>query len=353
MAGGGTEVSVADTRPDNGPDTAGGAGGARDATAPSLLAVDGNSLGHRAFHSTRDDPDPAHAVTGAVVSMLASAWIHGPYDGLLVAFDHPVNNRKLDHPEYKANRDATDPDLRVRLVQLREDLDEAGITVVEEHGAEADDLLAAAADACLERGWACDLLSSDRDLTALVGPDIRLLRPKATFADLVVEDVAQVRRSYGIEPHQYTDLAALRGDPSDGLDGVTGIGPRIAARLLRDHGSVLGIYDVLLDLPPKLEAALRAGRERVERNLLLMAPVPHLSMDVEVVLQRGIDLDRLEPVLTGFGQARAARRLRRAVTSPPPPPLPPAPPDPDPPARSRPVQRDVAAPQDGEQEALF
>lgn len=319
----------------------------------TLLAVDGNSLGHRAFHSTRDEPDPDHAVTGAVVSMLASAWTHGPYDGLLVAFDHPVNRRKADHPEYKANRDATDPELPARLQQLRHDLAEAGLTVVEEHGAEADDLLAAAADACLAHGWTCDLLSSDRDLTALVGPGIRLLRPKATFADLVVEDEAQVRRTYGIEPHQYTDLAALRGDPSDGLDGVTGIGPRIAARLLRDHGSVLGIYDALLDLPPKLEAALREGRERVERNLVLMAPVPHLSMDVEVVLRRGVDLDRIEEVLTGLGQARAARRLRRAVTSPPPPPIPPIPPDPEPPGPARPTRRDVTAPQDGEQAALF
>ena len=321
---------------------------------PVLLAVDGNSLGHRAFHSTRDDPDGgAHAVTGAVLSMLATTWSYGPYDGVLVGFDHPVNHRKRDHPEYKANRIETDPDLRESLVRLRSDLAACGFTVVETEGVEADDLLAAAVDGCTDRGWRCDLLSSDRDLTALVATDTRLLRPKATFADLVVEDVEEVRRTYGIEPHQYVDLAALRGDPSDGLDGVTGIGPRIAARLLRDHGSVTGLYDAIVDLPPKIEAALRAGREKVERNLVLMAPVPHLEVDVTAPIAAGIDLDRVEAALSELGLEQVSRRFSRSISAPMPPPAPPPPDDPDPhptpPRRARPEP--VAS--QGEQAALF
>jgi 5'-3' exonuclease len=317
-----------------------------------VLAIDGNSLGHRAFHSTREDPERGlHTVTGAVVSMLATAWIHGPYDGVVVGFDHPVNHRKVDHPEYKANRVDTDPDLREGLITLRQDLAACGFTVVEEEGCEADDLLAAAVDDCLDRRWSCDVLSSDRDLTALVTDDVRLLRPKATFSDLVVEDLEEVRRAYGIEPHQYVDLAALRGDPSDGLDGVEGIGPRIAARLLRDHGSVTGIYDALIDLPPRIEAALRAARDRVERNLVLMAPIPHLEVDVGISAQRGIDLDRIDTTLSGLGLDRAARRFRGAVTAPPRPPMPPPPEDPDPlPVRRA---RPIAVAHDGEQASLF
>jgi len=319
---------------------------------PRVLAVDGNSLGHRAFHSTRDDPDAGpHAMTGAVVSMLATTWSHGPYDGVVVGFDHPVNDRKALHPGYKANRVDTDPRVREGLIRLRHDLAACGFAVAEEEGSEADDLMAAAVDACLAQRWRCDLLSSDRDLTALVTTDVRLLRPKATFADLVVEDVEEVRRAYGIEPHQYVDLAALRGDPSDGLDGVDGIGPRIAARLLRDHGSVNGIYEALIDLPPKIEAALRTGRDRVERNLLLMAPIPHLQVDVAAPVERGIDLDRVVQTLTELGLDHVARRFTRAITSPPPPPMPPPPEDPDP-APPRPA-RPVTAPSDGEQAALF
>lgn len=322
---------------------------------PRLLAVDGNSLGHRAFHSTRDDPEAgSRAMTGAVVSMLATAWIQGPYDAVVVGFDHPVNDRKQQHPEYKANRDTTDPLLHEGLRFLRDDLGACGFLVVEEHGAEADDLIASTVDACLERGWPCDVLSSDRDLTALVtGTQVRLLRPRATFAELVIEDEAMVRRTYGIAPEQYTDLAAMRGDPSDGLKGVTGIGPRIAARLLRDHDHVHGLYAALTDLPPKLEAALRDGRDRVERNLVLMAPIPHLTVDVDTAVDQGIDLDRLTAALARHDLDHAARRFRRAVTEPPPP-RPPAPTEaPEASADRPPPSRTTPAPEDGEQAALF
>lgn len=323
-----------------------------------LLAVDGNSLGHRGFHSGRAEAErgdaPAAYVTGAVVSMLASAWHHGPYDGVVVAFDHPVNRRKVDHPEYKAHRPDSHPDLAGALRELRDHLRGAGFVVAEHEGAEADDLLAAAVDACASRGWACDLLSSDRDLTALVGPRTRLLRPRARFADLTVEDEAAVRATYGIDPARYVELAALRGDPSDGLAGATGIGPKTAARLIRDHGSVANLYAALSDLPPRVEASLRASRARVERNLLLMAPIPHLSVDVDAAIASGVEPDRVAATLGPLGLERAARRFARALTEPLPP-RPPAPPAPSLgpvaalPARPRPPVPLVSA----EQASLF
>ena len=328
--------------------------------APTLLAVDGNSLGHRAFHSVRTDAEaaglPIPPIAGAVVTMLASAWVEGPYHAVIVAFDHAENRRKHDHPEYKANRVDEHPELTGRLADLRQHLDACGFMVVEHGGAEADDVLAAIADACTHRTWRCDLLSSDRDLTALVGPTTRLLRPRATFSDLRVEDEKAVRATYGIDPDQYTDLAALRGDPSDGLDGARGIGPKTAARLLRDHDNVPGIYASLHDLPPKLEATLREARERVERNLMLMAPIPRLHVDVEAALARGIDVDRVAATLGDLGLETAARRFMRAVSAPP---APPAPPPPDtPPEEVPPLGTDrarirMAGPAEGEQVALF
>jgi DNA polymerase I len=322
----------------------------RTSGVPRLLAVDGNSLGHRAYHSIRADTggdlDPGagrrgvaggpttadpDTVAGAVVSMVASTWRHGPYDAVAVAFDHPVNRRKLDDPDYKSNRPTTEPALVESLQRLRRTLEDTGIAVLEHDGAEADDLLVATVDGCAARGWPCDLLSSDRDLLALVDEDVRLLRPRARFAELTVEDLDSVRGTYGIEPHQYPDLAALRGDPSDGLEGVPGIGPKTAARLIRAHGSVVGVYEALSDLPPRIEAALRAARERVERNVLLMAPLPHLVVDVDDIARRGVDLDRIEAALDARGQSAAARRLRRAIADP----LPPRPPPPlEPPTSS-------------------
>ena len=302
-----------------------------------LLAVDGSSLAHRAWHSTRQDADADRdgAVTAAFVSMLATTWALGPYRALLVAFDHPVNHRRRDFPEYKAQRSATPEDLRTALERTVTHLVQAGVAVRREEGVEADDLLAAAADDARSRRLTCDLLSSDRDLIALVGGPVRLLRPRQRFTDLAVEDEAQVRATYGVEPAQYVDLAALRGDPSDGLAGAPGIGPARAARLVRDHGSVAAIYRALPDLPPAIARSLRDGRDDVERNLLLMSPLPHLDVTLDEVVGRPAPLASLADLVDALGFPGAARRLRRVATSsaahatmPPKPPMPPMPPPP-------------------------
>jgi DNA polymerase-1 len=281
-----------------------------------LLAVDGSSLAHRAWHSTRSDEraDEPGVVTAAFASMLATTWQHGPYPNLLIAFDDRVNRRRLDFPEYKAQRAPSPPELRSAIDLLSEHLEIAGVAVRILPGAEADDVLAATVDAARLRDWRCDVLSSDRDLTALVDEDVRLLRPRQRFADLAVEDAAAVLERYGVEPSRYPDLAALRGDVSDGLTGAKGIGPSWAARLVRDHGSVTAIYAAMPDLPPRIAAALRDGRDAVERNLLLMAPLPHLEIDVEDVAARGAPLEAIATLIEELGFPAAAARLRRALT---------------------------------------
>ncbi len=282
-----------------------------------LLAVDGSSLVHRAWHSTRSDEDAARdgVVTAAFASMLASAWTHGPYRTLLVAFDHPVNHRRRDFPEYKAQRSATPDDLRAALERTREHLASAGVAVRRQEGVEADDLLAATSDDARARDMTCDLLSSDRDLIALVGGVVRLLRPRQRFTDLAVEDEDAVRATYGVDPERYIDLAALRGDTSDGLRGASGIGPARAARLVRDHGSVAAIYRALPDLPPAIARSLRDARDDVERNLLLMSPLPHLDVDLDDVVGRGSPMDRIADMVEELGFSGAARRLRKATST--------------------------------------
>ena len=248
-----------------------------------------------------------------MASMLASTWRHGPYDVALIALDHPVNRRRELFPAYKAQRSPTDPGLRAVLSALPDLLTGAGVPVRIREGAEADDLLAAAADDGDRRGWRTDLLSSDRDLIALVGPRVRLLRPRRRFADLAVEDAAAVEAEHGVPAHRYRDLAALRGDPSDGLEGAPGIGPATAARLLRAFEDVPSLYRALADLPPRTADALRRGREAVERNLLLMAPLPHLDADLDAALAAGPPLAGLVGDLEARGASAAAARLRRAL----------------------------------------
>lgn len=292
---------------------------------PTVLAVDGNSLAHRAYHAIVGSDDArGHFVTGAVFGMLGSVWSTGPFDGVVIAFDHPHNQRRHDDADYKAHR-VSDPDLRAHIDALRAHVAAAGLHAVETHGAEADDLLATTAGACTARGWRCVIVSGDRDLTALVSEHVTLVRPRATMSDLRVYDPAAVEREYGVRPDQYTDFAALRGDPSDGLAGVLGIGAKTAARLLRDHGDLPTIYANLCHLAPKVEAALRAGRSRVERNRRLMTPLPDLAVDVDAAVTGGIDLARVEAALAPLDLAGSAARFRWAVERPPAPPMPPPP----------------------------
>lgn len=325
---------------------------------PNVLAVDGNSLAHRAFHALRHEDAAGHFVTRGVVRMLASAWIEGPFDVLVVAFDSRVNRRKDLFPEYKANRPEKDPELRRQLDLLCEDLRACGLVVLQEEGVEADDLLATIADGCGARGWRCAVLSSDRDLLALVSDTTRLLRPRQSMSDLGVYAPADVVAEFDVRPDQYTDFAALRGDPSDGLTGAKGIGPKIAARLLRDYDDIPGIYANLHNLHPKIEAALRTFRADVERNLLLMAPLPHLDVDLDAIVAAGIDLDGCDRALLPLGMGTEVGRLRHAVERPPLPPMPPPPtvaPDelvrvPDEASRPGPAAVPVV---EGEQVALF
>lgn len=318
----------------------------------TVLAVDGNSLAHRAFHATQPDERTGAWMCDMVVRIIASVWWHGPFDAVVVGFDHEVNDRKELDPGYKAGRSDKDPLLEQQLAALPDQLREVGFEVVCVAGLEADDVLASVASSATARGWRTTLLSSDRDLTAQVNDHVTLLRPRGTMADLVVTDRAQVRTEYGIEPEQYVDFAALRGDASDGLRGVHGIGPKIAARLLRDHGSIEELLANLHHLHPHHEAKLRAGRDEIDRNLMLMTPVTTIEIDLDGAVGRGLDVDQVGAALVALGLGRAAGTMRRMLTEPPPPPLPPPPADAPQEAvvpRDRPIEPALL----GEQDSLF
>lgn len=258
--------------------------------------------------------------------MLATAWNYGPYDAVLIGFDGRNSLRRDLYPEYKSRREEHDPDLIAQLELAVVTLREAGFAVLTTDGYEADDLLAGTAEAV--RGLpdvACHLLSSDRDLTALVTSRVTLLRPRQTMSDIRVYDPAAVEDEYGVPPSLYLQLAALRGDPSDDLPGVRGVGRKTAAKLLRSFGSVEEIYANLRYLDHKVAAELRAGRDDVERNLLLMSPLGSHDIDVTAVLDAGLDIDRLDATLTAAKLGRAAGVFRWAYERGPAPPVPPPP----------------------------
>lgn len=280
--------------------------------SPRVLGVDGNSMVHRAWHGGTDEFVPGW-VSARVVGMLALAWAEGPYDAVFVAFDGEDNVRKERFPGYKANRAEKDPDLVEAIARAQVDLAQCGFPVDCQTGIEADDLLAELAEVTAAADVPCDILSSDRDLLALVGPTVRMLRPRGGLRDLQPYDEARVKAEFGVTPAQYRHLAALRGDPSDGLDGVRGIGSRAASTLVRRYETVAGVYEAVQWLAPKQEAALRAGRDAAFRNLELMTPLPGLTVDLDWVLGVGVDPVTIDAHLVPLGHGWAAGRMRHAI----------------------------------------
>lgn len=281
-----------------------------------ILGVDGNSMVHRAWHGGTDQPTDGW-VSARVVSMFAQAWPEGPYDAIYVGFDGQDNIRKIQYEGYKAHRAEKDPGLVDALARAQDDLADCGFTVDCREGIEADDLMAAVVREALAAGHQCDVLSSDRDLLALITDGVRLLRPRSSMRDLQPYDAKRVVAEYGVEPHQYTAYAALRGDASDGLAGVNGIGPRAAAKLLRRYDTLDGVYEAVQWQAPKQEAALRRGRDIAYRNLGLMSPIEGLKLDLDAILGQPVDPVVIDSAMVPLGHGWAAGSLRRAIERPP------------------------------------
>ncbi|MBA2553847.1 MAG: flap endonuclease [Geodermatophilaceae bacterium] len=213
--------------------------------APLLLAVDGNSLLHRAYHAHEEsgqrtlDGQPCWAINGVWSQLLAAVNRVDPA-GILVAFDDAdVNQRRQSHPAYKAHRAIKHDNLIAQLASAPEQLARSGLCVVTSPGAEADDVLASAAAQAERAGWRCVVATSDRDAFALITAGtsvLRIINGGVTNSPLLTP--SRLRILTGIDPEQYCEYAALRGDTSDNLPGVPGIGPKTAVRLLNAYPTV-------------------------------------------------------------------------------------------------------------------
>jgi len=210
----------------------------------TLLAVDGNSLLHRAFHANARsgfgtaDGRPRWAVRG-LLSQLSAAVDRVCADAVVVGFDDPdVSVRRDRWPTYKAQRGPKPRSLEDQLAAAVEVLRDLGVVVAVPPGLEADDVLASAAAYARTLGARTVLATSDRDSFALVDDDTRVLRILNGGVDASpLLDPARLVMVTGVRPEQYADLAALRGDASDNLPGVPGLGPKTAAALLAALGT--------------------------------------------------------------------------------------------------------------------
>jgi DNA polymerase-1 len=237
-----------------------------------LLLLDGHSLAYRAFFALPTDlATAAGTVTNAVygfTSMLTKVLGDEHPDLVAVAFDTPGRTFRDDmDSEYKAGRSAA-PDLfKSQLPLIREVLTTLNITMLEEPGVEADDVIATLATQAAEGGIDVVIVTGDRDSYQLVqDPHIKVLYNKRGVSDYALYDEAGIFERTGVTPAQYPEYAALRGDPSDNLPGVPGIGEKTAAKLVSAYGNLEGIFEHLDELPPKQRENLGQGRDRVFKN---------------------------------------------------------------------------------------
>jgi DNA polymerase I len=237
-----------------------------------LLLLDGHSLAYRAFFALPTDlATAAGTVTNAVygfTSMLTKVLADEHPDLIAVAFDTPGRTFRDDmDSEYKAGRAET-PDLfRSQLPLIREVLDTLHIKMIEESGVEADDVIATLATQAAAKGIDVVIVTGDRDSYQLAeDPHIKVLYNKRGVSEYALYDEAGIFERTGVTPAQYPEYAALRGDPSDNLPGVPGIGEKTAAKLVSTYGSLEEIFEHLDELPPKQRQNLGEGRDRVFKN---------------------------------------------------------------------------------------
>ena len=241
-----------------------------------LMVLDGNSLAYRAFFALPTDMTTASGqVTNSVYgfcSMLLTLMKDHKPDGVIVVFDRKEKTfRHEAAPEYKAQREAQPDILYQQMDIIKEMLQVMGIAAIDAAGFEGDDLIATIAEKAEQAGEDLLIVTGDRDTYQLVrDPHIRVLYNKRGVSDYALYDEAGIVERTGVTPAQYSQYAALRGDPSDNLDGVPGVGEKTAAKLMVKYHDIVSVFDAAEDQTPKLKQGLLESRERVLRNAQLM-----------------------------------------------------------------------------------
>ena len=254
-----------------------------------LLLLDGNSLTYRAFFALPTDMATASGqVTNAVfgfTSMLINLVKDHKPDGVVVAFDRPEPTfRHEANAEYKAQREAAPDILRQQMGLVREVLSALHITSLELAGWEADDIIATLTERATGEGHDVIIVTGDRDAYQLVlDPHVKVLYNRRGVSDYAFYDEAGIVERTGVTPAQYPQYAALRGDPSDNLPGVPGVGEKTAAKLITTYGGLDGIFANVDAQTPKLRTSLTEHESRVRSNWELMilrrdAPIEHVDL---------------------------------------------------------------------------
>ncbi|MEV8215592.1 DNA polymerase I [Leifsonia sp. NPDC077715] len=265
-----------------------------DSEKPTLLIIDGHSLAFRAFYALPVDSfvnregQHTNAIHGFIAMFINLLQQQKPTH-LAVAFDiSRYSFRTREYPEYKGTRGETPSEFAGQVPLLEEALHAMNVTTIAKEDFEADDILATLARQGAEQGYKVFIVSGDRDTIQLVNDDVTLLYPNVRgVSELKVYDPAAVREKYGIEPHEYPEIAALVGETSDNLIGIDKVGEKTAVKWVQQYGTVENIVAHADEIKGVVGQNLRDQKENALRNRRLN----QLRDDVELPIGPA-DLER-------------------------------------------------------------
>ena len=253
---------------------------------PRLLLLDGHSLAYRAFHAlpvenfSTTTGQPTNAVFG-FTSMLINVLRDEQPSHVGVAFDVSRSTfRSEAYPEYKATRSQTPADFKGQVSLIEEVLRALAIPVVTAEGYEADDVIATLATRAEAEGIEVLICTGDRDALQLVTDRVTVLYPRRGVSQMTRFTPAEVENKYDLSPSQYPDFAALRGDPSDNLPSIPGVGEKTAAKWIREFGSLPVLVERVEEVKGKAGDALREHLAAVVRNRQLTELVREVPLAV-------------------------------------------------------------------------
>ncbi|MGH2450100.1 MAG: DNA polymerase I [Candidatus Limnocylindria bacterium] len=265
-----------------------------------LLLLDFNSLVYRGFFAipplTTTRGELVNAVFG-FASILLKALQDVQVEHIAVAQDLPLPTFRHERDAtYKATRKPMPDELRPQFERCKEFLEALGAPMYSLPGYEADDVIGALARQAEAAGLETIILSGDLDTLQLVTPRVKLMTTRQGFQNTVIYDEAMIRERFGLRPDQMVDYKALKGDVTDNIPGVPGVGEKTAAKLIAEHGTLEEVYADLSLRTPKLREGLEAHRDQVFRSRELARIVTDLPVALEPDRTRRRSYDRARVV---------------------------------------------------------
>jgi DNA polymerase-1 len=281
----------------------------------TLMAVDGNSLMHRAFYAlpllTRADGEYTNAVYGFFSMLISAISTHQP-DYLAIAFDKKGKTFRHEMFEgYKGARKATPSELVPQFDILKKALSGLHIAVLEQEGYEADDILGMLAALATENSMESMLLTGDKDAFQLISDSCRVMLTRKGVSEIDIFDVEKLYETYALTPSQIVDLKGFMGDSSDSIPGVPGVGEKTALTLLHSYNTMDGVYEHIDDIKGKLKDKLLNNKELayMSRHLAKIDAEVSLGTSIKSLEFSGLTADNANEIFEGLEFFSLLKRL--------------------------------------------